>query len=166
MEKKEIKEFLINDPEGQQLFQEMTDGLKKNKEIILEEKKNLQHEYNSLMERVSALESHNQQLILEKNTAYVDSIIKKQADSMGIMEPLKDPFIKMLKTENLSIGEDNTTVYVGEKTLQEWSNEFSNSPTGKCMMPAQVNSGGGAMGGSFRDMNTGGSLAEQVLNSL
>ena len=159
MDKSEVKNYLENSEEGQTLFAELTDGLRKNRDTILSEKKAIQEDYNRANLELEQLRREN--FATRSKNAIREELQQYNIDPEIL--PLVELHFESL--DGLQIDDDGSVV-VGETPLAESIEEYFAQGPGRKLR--RVNSTGSGATGSNGGSNIGAeaAFAAQLRNSM
>ncbi len=147
MDTNEIRDFLKNDPDGQALFAELTDGLKGNRDRILTEKKSLQEQLNDLSGQLETITDQLNRERQRSNELTAQKAINSEFDRYNVPRDVRPILEKHFSgLEGLQI-DDSGTVNVGETALSEYMDSFFMSEAGKRF--TTVRSAGSGSSGSY-----------------
>ena len=147
MTAEEIKAFL-DTPEGETLKNELTEGLKSNRDKILSEKKQSQAALEELSAKLQEYEQQVNDLQRSNFELKADSEINRVIEGYSVRPELKPVIKKMvLAQEGVQMTDDGLAV--GNTPVESYlSDFFKNSENGKSYLSAPMSNGAGSVGNS------------------
>ena len=167
MTAEQVREFL-NTPEGEQIKNELTEGLKTNRDKILTEKKTTQAELEGLSAKLQEYEQQVNDLQRSNFELKADSQINKALESHRVRSELKPILKKMvLANEGTQIANDGNLT-VGNSPVDTYLAEFLNSENGKHYLSAPMSNGGGSTGNGIttaRNTDYSGMSTDEIIRN-
>jgi len=148
----ELKNYLETD-EGKEYLQEQINPILENKEKILTEKKNLQRNFQLLEEERNMIAKELEQIKREQWETKASLQLEEALEPYKVNPLVKNVLKKSILSENhVEIGDSG--LLVNQKSLPDFLDSILNTPEGKSLRIAPINSGSGAIGGGTQTTKT------------
>ena len=152
MNEQEIQEYFQTE-EGQNFLQNQITPILENKEKILTEKKTLQRNYQLLEEDRNILSKELEQIKRENWEQKASLQLEEALEPWKVNPLVKNVLKKSILSENhVEIGD--SCLLVNQKSLPDFLDSILNTPEGKSLRIAPINSGSGAIGGGTQTTKT------------
>lgn len=168
MDQEQVMEYLNSTPEGQKIIEQITDGIKRNKNEILSEKKGLQAELSSVSQQIGEYQTQIEQLRRDNFQLKADQQIRETLQDYTLLPGMEKVLTKLPLYEDQAEIDDNGVLQVSGKPIGEYYREFFSTEDGKSYIQAPQTVGAGAKGNMHspvHNRNYSGMSSEQIIKS-